>query len=176
MTSPHFYSHPAIFALVAQASTTINYTISGTTGDWTGTFFVNDTSAAISGDKFLSLTALSSSTTYSFDADYFGSNSGGWLAWYGSGLYGFTIYSSDLYSYIYSSGTWAGLDGTTYNLNASSSLYFISDEGTVSSTASATLGNSTISFSIVPEPATYGAMAGLGALGIAMASRREKQA
>jgi len=166
----------ALLALSAGASTTINYTISGTSGDWTGTFVVNDTSVAISGDKSLSLTALYSSTTYSFDVDYFGSNNTGYLSWSGSLYNTFKIYSSDLYSYIHSDGTWAGLDDTTYNLNASSSLTFSSDEGNLSSTASATLGESTITFSIVPEPATYGSMAGLGALGLAFFARRRKKA
>jgi hypothetical protein len=166
-------------ALSAGASTTINYTISGTTGtDWTGTFVVSDASVAINSDDSLTITALYSSTTYNMSADYFGSNGEGWIVWTGAGASMFSFYSSDLYSAISGDGTWADLDGKTYNLNPNTALSFSVSGSGLFSFAGATAGASTIAFDFasVPEPSTYAALAGIAALGIATIARRKKKA
>ena len=171
-------------AVEANGAYSVNYTISGASGDnWSGQFSLGDLGLTVDNmDNYLSVSANGlTPVNMAGGVGYVGSSSGGWLTWMGDGG-DLTLGSLELYNAINAGGTWGGtwndLIGHSYNIipldyqpNAvftASDGGFTGHGGVIAFSASA---------SSVPEPSqvvSLLALCGVGSLGALVKLRRRK--
>jgi len=155
---------------------TINYAITGSTSDWSGTFVVNSLTSSMQTampPEVQTITGLAGTRT--FAPDYFGRNSEGWLDWHDySGPGGnLSTTSPQLYALIDGGGVWGDVIGNSYDLTGTNVIQ-APGQTTVSGDGGIITFTSPGQQSTVPTLSEWGIIAlclGLAALGAAKARR-----
>lgn len=152
----------AVPGLTPASAATIAYTVTGSTNDFQGTIDVTNLGTSIA--AFSNINFITATGYGSEPIGFYGTNSVGWVTYLGNNGGQFGFQSPTYYTAFQANETWTNVIGNSYAITTSSGFETTFSAPASPAPNSITSENGTISFSLVPEPATLAlaAVAGIG--------------